>query len=278
MSRAALKKSHKTFAGLTQFWQHDAASTGTPMQFSTFIPGAAPRGCLIWLSGLTCTPENFIVKAGAQKFLAEHELMALCPDTSPRDLQLPHEHDDYDFGAGASFYVDATTPGYADHYRMDRYVTAELHQLIQSQFAIPPGRISIMGHSMGGHGALVLGLRAPDNFRSVSAFSPIAHPTAAPWGQKAFTGYLGPERQKWAAYDATELVASGKRHPHEILIDQGTADEFLETQLHPADFNRACSKASQPVTINLREGYDHSYYFISTFIQSHIAFHAAAMR
>jgi S-formylglutathione hydrolase len=275
-SALALKKSHKTFAGLTQFWEHDSSSTGTPMQLSTFIPEGGARGCVIFLAGLTCTPENFIVKAGAQKFLAQHGLMVVCPDTSPRGLQLPHEHEAYDFGAGASFYVDATTPGYADHYRMDRYVTGELHALIQARFAVD--RISIMGHSMGGHGALALGLRSPEKFRSISAFSPIAHPSAVPWGQKAFTGYLGADPSKWAAYDATELMTSGRRHPHEILIDQGTADEFLESQLRPADFENACAKAGQSVTVNRRDGYDHSYYFIATYIEAHIAFHAAALR
>jgi S-formylglutathione hydrolase len=273
---AALKKSHKSFDGLTQFWQHDSVSTGTPMQFSTFIPNGGARGCVFFLAGLTCTPENFIVKAGAQKFLAEHGLMVVCPDTSPRGLQLPGEHDAYDFGSGAGFYLDATTPGYADHYRMDRYVSQELHHLIQEQFAVE--RISIMGHSMGGHGALVLGLRSPRKFRCISAFAPIVHPSAVPWGEKAFTGYLGNDRASWSAYDATRLIDSGKRHPVEILVDQGTADEFLETQLRPADFSHACAKAGQPLSLRLRDGYDHSYYFISTFIESHLAFHAAALQ
>ena len=277
-------KTHKTFKGLTQFWEHESSSTKTKMKFSTFTPAAAsgsaakPGGCVIWLSGLTCTDENFITKAGAQKYLAEKNLMVICPDTSPRALQLPHEHESYDFGSGASFYVDATTPGYRDHYRMETYVASELHTLIQSQFAIAADKISIMGHSMGGHGALTLGLLHPLKFKSVSAFSPIVNPVAAAWGEKAFRGYFGDDRSEWAKHDATELVKSGKRHPREILIDQGLGDEFYAKQLLTGNFVEAAGAAGQPVKANLREGYDHSYYFISTFIETHIAFHADAFK
>jgi S-formylglutathione hydrolase len=271
------QKTHKTFDGLTQFWQHDSASTRTKMSYATFTPAGDVRGCVIFLAGLTCTPETFLIKAGAQKFLAAHRLMAFCPDTSPRGTQLPNEHDAWDFGAGASFYLDATTPGYRDHYLMERYITDEVHALVQSQFSIAADRICLMGHSMGGHGALTLGLRAPQKFRSLSAFAPIAHPSVAPWGEKAFAGYLGADRATWAAHDATALVKSGKRHPRGILVDQGTADEFLPTQLFPHDFIAACREANQPLGANLREGYDHSYYFISTFIEAHIAHHAAAL-
>lgn len=278
-------KSHKTFEGLTQFWEHESATTKTKMKFSTFIPklraDAVPqnqlKGCLIWLSGLTCTDENFITKAGAQKFLAEQGMMVICPDTSPRGLQLPGEHDSYDFGSGAGFYLNATTAGYKEHYRMYDYVGSELYQLIQEQFAIPSDRISISGHSMGGHGALVLGLTGGTQFRSVSAFSPIVHPSKAPWGQKAFMGYLGDDKTAWRSYDATELVKAGKRHPHRILVDQGAADEFLEKQLLSSDFEKACHDVGQPLDLHYREGYDHSYYFISTFIESHIQFHARAL-
>lgn len=269
-------KTHKTFQGLTQFWEHDSALTKTKMKFSTFIPEGKVKGCVIWLSGLTCTDENFITKAGAQKYLAEHQLMVICPDTSPRGLQLPGEHDSYDFGSGAGFYVDATVDGYKDHYKMYSYVNEELYSLIQTQFAVSAGHISIMGHSMGGHGALVLGLRNPAKYRSVSAFSPIVNPVQCPWGQKAFAGYLGAETNAWSQYDATELVQSGARHSAKILVDQGTQDEFLQKgQLLTQNFEGACKTAGQPYEVNYREQYDHSYYFIATFIESHIKFHAS---
>ncbi|RZA09172.1 MAG: S-formylglutathione hydrolase [Proteobacteria bacterium] len=268
---------HKTFEGLTQFWEHDSATTKTKMKFSCFVPKEKPKGCLVFLSGLTCTEENFIAKAGAQGALARAGLMVIAPDTSPRGLNLPHEHEGYDFGSGAGFYVDATVPGYRDHYRMDTYVTKELHEIIRSKFSIPADRISLTGHSMGGHGALALGLRNPGQYRSLSAFAPIVNPILSPWGQKAFPGYLGEDIGAAKAYDATELVRAGKKHPHEILIDQGTDDEFFKEQLLTANLVQACEKAGQPLRANYREGYDHSYYFISTFIESHVKFHAGAM-
>lgn len=270
-------KSHLTFGGLTQFWEHDSSETKTKMKFSTFLPAQPPIGCLIWLSGLTCTEENFMVKAGAQQFLTKHDLMVICPDTSPRGLNLPGEHEAYDFGSGAGFYLDATTPGYREHYRMYSYVSGELYNLIQTQFAIAPDRISISGHSMGGHGALMLGFKNPAKFRSVSAFSPIVNPCLAPWGVKAFTGYLGADREVWNSFDATELVKSGARHPQEILIDQGQQDEFLHAQLLTGHLTEACRAANQKITVNFRDGYDHSYYFVSSFISSHIAFHAQCL-
>ena len=266
-------KSHKTCNGLTQFWEHDSTETKTKMKFSTFTPSKPPVGALFFLSGLTCTEENFVAKAGAQRFLDEARLMVVCPDTSPRGLHLPHEHEAYDFGSGAGFYVNATTEGYRDHYRMDAYVTDELHFLIQKQFGISSNKISIFGHSMGGHGALVLGLKNPTKFASISAFSPIVNPTKCAWGKKAFKGYLGEDESKWSAFDATELIKNGKRSKEEILIDQGSADEFLEKQLLTPNFAQACKAAGQTVKINYREGYDHSYYFIQSFIAHHIAFH-----
>ncbi|MBX3039593.1 MAG: S-formylglutathione hydrolase [Bdellovibrionaceae bacterium] len=280
MSEAQLLKTHKNFEGSTQFWEHDSQSTGTKMKFSTFIPeGRAPKGALIWLSGLTCTDENFITKAGAQKVLQEQNLMVICPDTSPRGLQLPGEHESYDFGSGASFYVDATTEGYRDHYRMSSYIVNELHELLQNQFGIAKDRISLMGHSMGGHGALTLGLKHPEKFRSLSAFAPISNPTACPWGTKAFKGYLGADESEWKKWDATALIEAGKRHPHAILVDQGTADEFYEKkQLLPENLRTACEQKGQSLVLNLRQGYDHSYYFIATFIESHVLFHAEAIR
>ena len=272
-----LLKSHKTFAGLTQFWEHDSNETKTKMKFSSFVPAGEIRGALLFLSGLTCTDENFICKAGAQQFLAEAGLIIVCPDTSPRGLHLPHEHDAYDFGSGAGFYIDATTPDYCNHYRMYSYVTGELYHIVQEQFNIPNYKISIMGHSMGGHGALVMALRSPNKFKSISAFSPIVHPSVSPWGEKAFAGYLGGNHEDWLQYDATELVKSGKRHPSLIYIDQGLKDEFLETQLLMQDFEDACHKAGQLVKVNYREGYDHSYYFISSFIADHVSFHVRAL-
>ncbi len=247
------------------------------MKFSTFVPEGDVLGALIWLSGLTCTDENFIAKAGAQKHLAEAGLMVICPDTSPRGLNLPHEHEADDFGSGASFYLDALTPGYRDHYRMETYVAEELHALVTREFKV--NKIGIMGHSMGGHGALTLGLRHAKKFSSISAFAPIANPVACPWGVKAFTGYLGDDVSGWRAHDATLLVEDGARFPGSILIDQGQADDFLDRgQLLPDHFVSRCRHAKQPVELNLRQGYDHSYYFIATFIESHVKHHATAIR
>ncbi|RZA19906.1 MAG: S-formylglutathione hydrolase, partial [Proteobacteria bacterium] len=268
-----LLKSHKTYGGQTQFWEHDSKSTQTKMKFSTYVPSMPPKGCLIWLSGLTCTDENFITKAGAQKFLEAHQLMVVCPDTSPRGTNLPHEHESDDFGSGASFYVDATTPGYRDHYRMETYITDELYNLVVERYSLK-GRISLMGHSMGGHGALTLGLRHPDLFQSLSAFSPIVHPTAVPWGEKALKGYLGESKDEWKNHDAVELILAGKKHPQPILVDQGSSDSFLEKQLLTPHLQKACETKGQPAEIHMREGYDHSYYFISSFIETHVAFHA----
>lgn len=270
-------KSHKSFEGLTQFWEHDSASTKTKMKFSTFLPEGKVKGCLIWLSGLTCRDENFITKAGAQRYLSDSGLMVICPDTSPRGLDLPREHDADDFGSGAGFYLNATTDGYRDHYRMSDYISEELHTLVQKQFSIDPRTIAISGHSMGGHGALTLGLRFPEKFCSISAFSPIVNPNQAPWGQKAFTGYLGDDHSRWNEYDATELIKAGRRHPKPMLVDQGLADPFLKTQLLTENFMEACQKARQPNTIHMRDGYDHSYYFVSTFIGEHVNFHSQAM-
>lgn len=270
-------KTHLSFGGKTQYFEHFSQQTQSAMRFSCFVPPGDIKGCIIWLSGLSCTEENFISKAGAQKYLAAAQLMVVCPDTSPRGLQLPDEHLNWDFGSGASFYVDATTSGYDQHYRMYSYVAEELYGLIQEQFAIGD-RISIMGHSMGGHGALVIGLRAPEKFRSISAFAPIAHPSQVPWGQKAFRGYLGEDRQSWAAYDACQLLADGHRHPHALRVDQGTADPFLLEQLQPEELRAAAARAGQPLELQLREGYDHSYYFIATFIEDHINFHSQALK
>ncbi len=265
-------KSHKTFEGKTEFWSHESQATKTEMKFSTFIPNGEVKGCLIWLSGLTCNEENFITKAGAQKFLAEKKLMVIAPDTSPRGLSLPGEHDSYDFGSGAGFYLNAMTPGYADHYKMYDYIVSDLYNLIVSEFKVK--NISIFGHSMGGHGALVIGLRNPEKFKSISAFSPIVHPSVAPWGMKAFSGYLGIDKAAWATYDATEILMSGKKHPAKILVHQGLQDEFYTKELLTDHLREAAIKAGQDQEVRLCEGYDHSYYFISTFMEAHIKHHA----
>lgn len=265
-----LIKSHKTFNGLTQFWSHHSNTTKTEMKFSTFIP-ENPMGAIIWLSGLTCNEENFITKAGAQRFLSDHGIMVICPDTSPRGLNLPNEHDSYDFGSGAGFYVNSTTEGYRDHYLMDDYIVKDIVSILRDDFKM--NKISIMGHSMGGHGALVLGLRNPGLFASLSAFSPIVHPSIAPWGEKAFTGYLGTDKEEWKKYDATELMLNGSKHPAKILIHQGTHDEFLTRELLTTDFIDACVAQEQSQEVVFCDEFDHSYYFISTFIEDHILHH-----
>lgn len=269
-------KSHKSFGGHVRFWKHDSTETKTEMAFSTYEPPGKTKGCLIWLSGLTCNEENFITKASAQPWLAEAGLAVVCPDTSPRGLDLPGEHEDWDFGSGAGFYVDATTPGYRDHYRMYSYIVHELYRWVSEHFGIGD-KISISGHSMGGHGALVMGLREPAKFRSVSAFSPIVAPTKCPWGQKAFRGYLGTDQSVWAPYDTCELIRSGARHPGTLLVDQGTTDAFLERELMTPRLVDICNETDQKADVHLRDGYDHSYFFIASHIADHVRFHSAAL-
>jgi S-formylglutathione hydrolase len=270
---------HRSFGGVVGFYRHDSTSTGSAMKFSVFAPPQARSGpvpVLYYLAGLTCTEETFMIKAGAQRVAAGLGLMLVAPDTSPRGLNLPGETDSWDFGVGAGFYVDATQAPWSKNYRMYSYVTKELRTLIESQFPADAARTGIFGHSMGGHGALTLGLRNPDIYKSISAFAPIGSPKQVPWGQKAFAGYLGPDTGQWSAHDATELVAGVKdaaRRPH-LLIDQGLADQFLEKQLQPEIFEAACRKAGLPLTLRRQEGYDHSYYFISTFVEDHLRHHA----
>jgi S-formylglutathione hydrolase len=231
---------------------------------------------LYYLAGLTCTEETFTIKAGAQRLAAQYGLMLVAPDTSPREPRLPGDDASWDFGLGAGFYVDATQAPWATHYRMYSYVTRELPALVAESFAADQERQSIMGHSMGGHGALVCALRNPAQYRSVSAFAPIATPSEVPWGQKAFSGYLGHDRTGWAQYDATALVERAQR-PGAILVDQGTADKFLAEQLRPERFAAACERAGQELRLRLQPGYDHSYWFIQTFMPDHIAWHAGAL-
>lgn len=270
-------KSHKTFEGKTEFWSHQSDVTKTEMKFSTFIPNGDISGCMIWLSGLTCTDENFITKAGAQKFLAQNNMMVICPDTSPRGLNLPAEHDSYDFGSGAGFYIDATTKGYKDHYKMYSYITLELYHIIKTNFNVE--KISISGHSMGGHGALVIGLKNPELFKSISAFSPIVNPIASPWGQKAFTGYFGEvNKSLWSEFDSCELIKKGHKHKNPILIHQGLSDEFFQGQLKTENFENIAKEANQDHEVIYSEGYDHSYYFIQTFIEEHIKHHSKFLK
>jgi S-formylglutathione hydrolase len=272
-----LVRRHRCFGGTQAVWRHASRATGTPMEFSVFLPfgedDAGRRPVLFWLSGLTCSWANFTEKAGAQCQAAAHGLILVVPDTSPRGTDLPGEHDAYDFGSGAGFWLDATQAPWAGHYRMETYVTDELPALLAERFPVDLDRMGVFGHSMGGHGALTLAFRHPGRFRSLSAFSPIAAPSMVPWGRKAFAGYLGEDPAAWAAHDACALVrAAGWRSP--ILIDQGTADEFLDVQLRPELFEAACREAGVPLTLRLQEGYDHSYFFIATFVAEHIAHHA----
>ncbi len=267
---------HACFGGRQGFYRHASREIGLPMRFAVFVPPQAADGpvpVLFYLAGLTCTEETFPIKAGAQRVAAELGLMLVAPDTSPRGAQVPGEADAWDFGVGAGFYLDATCEPWARHWRMESYVTGELRQLVGQQFPADLARCGIFGHSMGGHGALTLALRHPDLFRSVSAFAPIAAPSLCPWGEKAFGGYLGDDRAAWREHDATALVEAGRRCPP-ILIDQGLADPFLPTQLHPDRFEQVCAADGQPLVLRRHAGYDHGYYFISTFIADHLAHHA----
>lgn len=275
-----LVKRHGSHGGSVEFYRHDSRACAAPMRFSVYRPPQAEAGpvpVLYWLSGLTCTEENFMAKAGAQRYAAEHGILIVAPDTSPRDLGLPGETDSYDFGAGASFYVNATEAPWSDHYRMYDYVTEELPALVAANFPVREGPAAIAGHSMGGHGALVCALRNPERYCSVSALAPICAPSLCPWGQKAFTGYLGADEARWREYDAHALIRRADR-PLPMRVDQGGDDEFLHAgQLLPEKLVEAAREAGYPLAYNLREGYDHSYYFVASFIGGHIAHHAAAL-
>lgn len=279
-SSPILVQSHACFGGTVAYYRHASQTCRSEMGFAVFIPpqaAAGPVPVLYYLSGLTCTEDNFTVKAGAQRYAAEHGLMLVAPDTSPRKTGIPGEDDDWDLGSGAGFYVDATAEPWSQHYQMYSYVVQELPELIAEQFSIRRDRQGIFGHSMGGHGALVCGLRHPERYRSISALAPIAAPIRCPWGQKVFSHYLGDDPSTWAAYDASELVAT-MASDRPILIDQGTADPFLEQQqLLPEVFEQACRQAGQPLTLRMQEGYDHGYFFIATFMDDHIRHHAAAL-
>lgn len=269
---------HASFGGRQEVWKHASAVLGCEMKFGIYLPEAALRGepcpVLYWLSGLTCTEQNFITKANAQEHAARHGIIVVAPDTSPRGEGVANDPA-YDLGQGAGFYVNATQQPWATHFRMQDYVAEELPSLVEQHFPVSPAR-GIFGHSMGGHGALVTALRNPGRYRSVSAFAPIVAPSQVPWGQKALTAYLGPDAQDWKAWDTVELVRTAReRLP--LLVDQGEADEFLP-QLQPGLLRAACDAAGHPLTLRLHAGYDHSYYFIASFLGEHFAHHAVALR
>jgi S-formylglutathione hydrolase len=274
---------HRCFGGTQSFHSHDSREVGLPMRFSVFLPPQAAYGpvpALVYLAGLTCNEETFPIKAGAQRLAAELGLALVAPDTSPRGAQVPGESESWDFGVGAGFYLDATEPPWATHWRMESYLMDELVPALSAHLPIDPQRLGILGHSMGGHGALTLALRHPGVFRSLSAMAPICAPTRCAWGEKAFTGYLGADRAAWADHDAIALLERQPAAPYPggILVDQGTADKFLAAgQLHPDLLETACERIGQPLSLRRHEGYDHGYYFIQSVIGDHLAHHARAL-
>jgi S-formylglutathione hydrolase len=281
MSAIQLVSEHACFGGVQQFYKHDSRETRGSMKFSVYLPPQAKAGkvpVLYYLAGLTCTDETFPTKAHPQAVAAELGLMLIAPDTSPREPRIPGDADKWDFGQGAGFYVDATHAPWSENYRMYSYITKELPAVVEANLPSMSGATGIFGHSMGGHGALTLALRNPSLYKSVSAFAPIVAPMQCPWGQKAFSNYLGADQETWRQYDASELVAK-KAFPTHILIDQGTADQFLkDQQLLPEKFSAAAAKSGQKLTLRMQEGYDHGYYFIQTFMADHLHHHAKVLR
>jgi S-formylglutathione hydrolase len=272
---------NKCFEGMQSVFTHESAETGCTMRVAIYLPPQASQRkvpLLFWLSGLTCTEENFTVKAGAQRVAAELGMAIVAPDTSPRGVRFPGDDASYDFGLGAGFYVDATEAPWSANYRMYSYIVNELFDLVGASFAVDTARAGIAGHSMGGHGALTIGLKNPERFKSISAFSPIVSAMRCPWGEMALAGYLGPDRATWSDYDATALVARRGWKGGPILVDQGTKDQFLETQLKPELLRTACEQAGVPLQLRMHEGYDHSYFFIATFIEDHLRHHAGQLR
>lgn len=270
---------HRCFGGWQVFLQHDSAEIGLPMKVGIYLPPAAEKSkvpALTYLAGLTCSEETFLIKAGAQRVAAELGLILIAPDTSPRGTDFPGQADNWDFGVGAGFYVDATEAPWKAHWRMYSYVTRELPALIAAEFPVDTARRGIFGHSMGGHGALICGLKNPDLFRSVSAFAPISNPINCPWGQKAFSGYLGADKAAWAVHDSSELMKA-KPHPGAILVDQGEADQFLARELHPEALEAAAKLSGQRLNLRRHAGYDHGYYFIQSFVADHLRHHAALL-
>lgn len=278
MSHLRLISEFKSFDGKLGFYTHQSSVCNHEMRFAVYQPPQVtqtPVPVLYFLSGLTCTEENFMVKAGAQRYAAKYGLMLVAPDTSPRNTGITGEDDTWDFGTGAGFYVDATELPWKSHYQMYSYVVQELPAVIAANFPVQPENQGIFGHSMGGHGALVCAMRNPTLYKSVSAFAPIVAPMRCPWGQKGFSGYLGSNQDTWRAYDATELVQQVGYHS-QILIDQGTADQFLAAQLLTEEFAKACQNVNQALNLRYQTGYDHNYYFIASFIADHIRHHAIA--
>ena len=279
-----LLSEHACFGGVQRFYKHESAVIVLPMRFSVFLPAQVVAGervpALIYLAGLTCNEETFMTKASAQRRAAELGIALIAPDTSPRGAGIVGESDAWDFGLAASFYLDATQAPWSTHYRMETYLTQELMSVISEHLPIDLARLGLFGHSMGGHGALTLALRHPGVFKSLSAFAPICAPTQCPWGQKAFSGYLGSDQTEWAQHDATALMGAKKAAPFPdgILIDQGLADKFLDAQLHPQLFEAACQSIGQPLSLRRHTGYDHGYYFIATFVNDHLDHHAQILK
>ena len=276
MSTITVLSEHACWGGVQGFYRHDSTAIGLSMQFGVYRPPQASGGAvpaLFYLAGLTCNEETFAIKAGAQRFAAEHGLIIVTPDTSPRNTGIDAADSSWDFGTAAGFYLDAVLAPWDRHWKMETYVTEELPIVIAEHFPVQGDRLGVFGHSMGGHGALTLALRHPDRYCSVSAFAPIAAPMRAPWGIKAFTGYLGTDHALWQEHDATELIARGARMP-DCLVDQGMADKFLSEQLDTEALASACTHSGQPLTLRRHAGYDHGYYFIASFVADHLAHHA----
>lgn len=279
MSSLELLSEHACFGGVQRFYRHASKAIGLPMRFSVYLPPQANDGsvpAVVYLAGLTCNEETFPAKAGAQRVASQLGLALVAPDTSPRGAETPGESDDWDFGVGASFYLNATQEPWSEHWHMESYVTGELPSLLAAQLPIDSSRLGIMGHSMGGHGALTLALRHPKTFRSVSALAPICAPSQCAWGEKAFRAYLGSDRSTWASHDAVALLQDGPHAPFPggILVDQGLGDKFLAEQLHPHLLETACAQAGQPLTLRRHANYDHGYYFVQSFMADHLEHHA----
>ncbi|MBK6005029.1 S-formylglutathione hydrolase [Ramlibacter ginsenosidimutans] len=279
MAELTTLEEHRCFDGVQGFYEHASEAAGLPMRFGVYLPPQAregPQPVLLCLAGLTCNEQTFAIKAGAQQHAARHGLVLVTPDTSPRNTGIAEADADWDFGTGAGFYLDATREPYAQHWRMESWLMEELPALLQRHFPLRTDRIGVLGHSMGGHGALTLALRHPGRFRTVSAFAPIAAPTEVPWGQKALRGYLGEDRAAWAAHDAVKLIEGGAKAPP-LLVDQGEEDPFLATQLRPERLEQACAAAGQPLELRRHAGYDHGYFFIQSFIADHVEHHARGL-
>ena len=271
---------HGSFGGVQGFYEHRSREVGLPMRFGVYVPPQSRQGAcpvLYCLAGLTCNEQTFAIKAGAQQHAAHHGLVLVTPDTSPRNTGVAGADTDWDFGTGAGFYLDAVRAPYSRHWRMESWLVNELPGLLQRCFPVRTGHAGILGHSMGGHGALTLALRHPGAYRSVSAFAPICAPGEVPWGEKAFAGYLGEDRSLWAQHDAVQLIARGARCPA-LLVDQGLEDQFLASQLRPERLEEVCAAAGQPLTLRRHAGYDHGYFFVASFVHEHVMHHAEALR